>query len=78
MLCDFLAVEEFEIIEPPPIDQVGMGYMSPKTRFTKQQQSPRSRARKRWKSAIEQQVMLNRMEQENKVVLGESLGNKPL
>ena len=30
--------------------------------------SPRTRARKRWKDAIQQQILLNRMEKENQLL----------
>lgn len=69
------AVEEFEIIEPSVIDQLGTSWPSPeeskalrKREEEEQKQSPRSRARQRWKNAIKQQIMLNQMEKKNELV----------
>lgn len=77
----YLTVEEFEIIniEPSVIDQLGNSWLSPKERKTKKQseeeeeearkrQSPRSKARQRWKNAIKQQIMLNQMDKKNELV----------
>lgn len=71
-------VEEFEIIEPSAIDQLGMSWQSPeeknslKKKLEREEalkrQSPRTKARQRWKDAIKQQIMLNQMDKKNELV----------
>ena len=75
-------MEEFEIIEPSVIDQLGVLWQSPedkkspKKKKKKEEEmeeellrlSPRSKARQRWRHAIKQQIMLNQMEKKNELV----------
>jgi len=60
----FIAVEDFEIIE---LDRKrGSWILRPA-----KADSPRTEARKRWKDAIEQQIILNRMEKQNNLFMSE-------
>ena len=69
-------MEEFEIIEPSVIDQLGTSWQSPEEKKKKkklekeedERRSPRSKARRRWRNAIKQQIMLNQMEKKNEIV----------
>ena len=69
-------MEEFEIIEPSAIDQLGTRWQSPEDKKAAKkggkeeetQQSPRTRARQRWRHAIKQQIILNQMEKKNELV----------
>ena len=72
-------MEEFEIIEPSAIDQLGNSWMTPDREEEKKKkkqrqleeerrQSPRTKARQRWRNAIKQQIMLNKMDKNNKLV----------
>ncbi len=68
-------MEEFEIIEPSAIDQLGNSWLTPdgeekkkKQRQLEERQSPRTKARQRWRNAIKQQIMLNKMDKNNKLV----------
>jgi ribosomal protein L36 len=72
-------VEEFEIIEPSAIDQLGNSWLTPDGEEVKKKQrqleeeagrrqSPRTKARQRWRNAIKQQIMLNKMDKNNKLV----------
>lgn len=74
-----LTVEEFEIIEPSAIDQLGNSWTTPDREEEKKKkkqrqleeerrQSPRTKARQRWRNAIKQQIMLNKMDKNNKLV----------
>ena len=76
-----LTVEEFEIIEPSAIDQLGNSWLTPDGEEEKKKkkqrqleeeeerrQSPRTKARQRWRNAIKQQIMLNKMDKNNKLV----------
>lgn len=51
--------DDWELINPPPIDQVRGGTVG---------DSPRARPRDLWKSAIEQQILLNQMNKQNQSV----------
>ena len=66
-------VDDFEWIEPPPIDQLGGGAVEGERRSRKEagKLSPRTRIRERWKSAIQQQILLNRMDKENQLFQSE-------
>ena len=75
----YLTVEEFEIIERPAIDQLGNLWRTPEEEKKKKQrqleeeeagkrQSPRTKARQRWRNAIKQQIMLNKMDKNNELV----------
>ena len=72
----FHVVEEFEIIETSVIDQLGTLWQSPEDKKSPKKkkreeelcQSPRSKARQRWRNAIKQQIMLNQMERKNELV----------
>lgn len=72
-------MEEFEIIEPSAIDQLGNSWLTPDGEEEKKKkkqrqleeerrQSPRTKARQRWRNAIKQQIMLNKMDKNNKLV----------
>ena len=79
-----VTVEEFEIIniEPSAIDQLGNSWLTPEEEKKKKKQrgqleeeeeaekrrSPRSKARQRWRNAIKQQIMLNKMDKNNELV----------
>ena len=71
--------EEFEIIEPSVIDQLGNTWQTtPEEEKKKKQrqleeeaekrQSPRTKIRQRWRNAIKQQIMLNKMDKNNELV----------
>ena len=72
--------EEFEIIEPSVIDQLGNAWQTtPEEEKKKKQQrlekeeaekkqSPRTKVRQRWRNAIKQQIMLNKMDKNNELV----------
>ena len=47
--------------------------MGPKETQEDAMGSPRTRARKRWKQAIKQQILLNQMERENQLLKSEFL-----
>lgn len=66
-------VDDFEWIEPPPIDQLGGGVVEGERGSRKEagKLSPRTRIRERWKSAIQQQILLNRMDKENQLFQSE-------
>ena len=68
-------MEEFEIIEPSAIDQLGNSWQSPeeskalKKKIEEvEKQSPHSRARQRWRTAIKQQILLNKLDKKNELV----------
>lgn len=63
-LCLY-AVEEWQVIEmgAPPGDRASLETAS---------DSPSTRARKRWKHAIKQQILLNYMEKENQLLRSKS------
>ena len=55
------------MIEPPSIDQLsGTKERVPRESSREEEQSPRTRAKQRWRSAIDQQIILNRMDRINK------------
>lgn len=58
-------VDDFEWIDPPPIDQLGGGRTAAVRGKEDGKMSPHTRIRKLWKSAIQQQILLNRMDKEN-------------
>lgn len=58
-------VDDFEWIDPPPIDQLGGGRTAEVREHEDGKMSPHTRIRKQWKSAIQQQILLNRMDKEN-------------
>ena len=70
-------------IEPSAIDQLGNSWLTPEDEKKKKKQrgqleeeeeeaekrrSPRSKARQRWRNAIKQQIMLNKMDKNNELV----------
>ena len=59
------SVDDFEWIDPPPIDQLGGGRTTAVRGKEDGKLSPHTCIRKRWKSAIQQQILLNRMVKEN-------------
>jgi len=64
-----ISIDDFEWIEPPPIDQLGGGAVEGERGSRKEagKLSPHTRIRERWKSAIQQQILLNRMDKENQL-----------
>lgn len=57
-------MEDFEIIE---LTNPGGSWKPPKTTLGDVEGSPATRARKRWKNAISQQIILNRMDKQNQI-----------
>lgn len=63
------AVDEWQVIEIS--SQNGGSWKVPKETEQDAKDSPPTRARKRWKNAINQQLLLNRMEKENQQLKSE-------
>lgn len=53
--------------------EIGGSWKASKESLEVVKASPPTRARKRWKNAIKEQILLNRMEKENQVLKSESI-----
>ena len=78
-ICISLTVQDWEIIEPASFDQLGGSTtihctaMGGEGEELRGRGSPRTVARERWRRAIEQQIMLQRMEKQNQTIISKTL-----